>query len=99
MAKSEIKLRKELLADATLHRHRNYASLLKQHEREKQKKWTRRIFVFSFLVAIILILLLLLVSFWMVKLERDREKNKNQKGSYVSLPSQQTVAGIFTGYC
>jgi len=66
-----------------LHRHRDYASLLKQHERDKRKKWTKRFILYSFLMAIILTLLLLIFSYWMVKLEHERENKKEQKTGWM----------------
>ncbi|MBS1557956.1 MAG: hypothetical protein JST69_04435 [Bacteroidetes bacterium] len=84
MAKSEVKIRKQLLDEAILHRHRNYASLLKQYERDKKRKWTKRFIIYSFIVAMMVTLLLLILSYWMVKLEHDREK-KQPKASFAKI--------------
>lgn len=84
MAKSEVKIRKQLLDEAMLHRHRNYASLLKQYERDKKRKWTKRFIIYSFIVAIMVTLLLLILSYWVVKLEHDREK-KLPKVSFAKI--------------
>jgi|SRR5579872_1443575 len=86
MARNEIKLRKRLIDETTLDRHRNYSLLLKQHEREKRIKRTKRFFIYSLLVAAVLVLLLTLVSYILVRLERNRElKEKNTKTSLISI--------------
>jgi hypothetical protein len=84
MAKNEIKLRKRLIDDTTLERHRNYSLLLKQHTRAKRIKRTKQFFIYSLLVAVVVVLLLLLVSYFLVRLERERElKRKGIKTSMV----------------
>jgi len=78
MAKNEIKLRKRLIDETTLERHRNYSLLLKQHERAKRLKKTKQFFIYSLLVAVVVTLLLLLVSYILVRLERERELKKGE---------------------
>jgi len=73
MAKNEIKLRKRLIDDTALERHRNYSVLLKQHERSKRLSKTKQFFLYTLLVAVVVILLLLWVSYFLVKTERERE--------------------------
>lgn len=85
MARNEIKLRKRLIDDATLERHRDYSLLLRQHERTKRIKKTKQFFIYSILVAIVVTLLLMLVSFILVRLERKRElKERDAKPSVFS---------------
>jgi hypothetical protein len=85
MAKNEIKLRKRLIDETTLERHRNYSLLLKQHERAKRLKKTKQFFMYSLLVAVVVILLLLLVSYFLVRIERERElKGKGTKTAIAS---------------
>ena len=73
MANNEIKLRKRLIDDTALERHRNYSLLLKQHERSKRLRKTKQFFLYTLLVAVVVILLLLWVSYFLVKTERERE--------------------------
>ncbi|HEV8515851.1 MAG TPA: hypothetical protein VGQ59_21365, partial [Cyclobacteriaceae bacterium] len=73
MAGNEIKLRKRLIDETTLERHRNYSLLLKQHRRAKRFKRTKLFFIYSLLIAVVITLLLLLVSYFLVRLERERE--------------------------
>jgi hypothetical protein len=88
MAKNEIKLRKRLIDETTLERHRNYSLLLKQHERAKRLKKTKQFFIYTLLVAVVVILLLLLVSYFLVRLERERELKKDgTKTSVLSIPN------------
>jgi len=77
MAKTEIKVRKRLIDETTLERHRNYSLLLKQHERARRLKRTKQFFIYSILIAAALVLLLLLVSYILVRLERNRELREN----------------------
>jgi hypothetical protein len=87
MARNEIKLRKQLIDDTTLDRHRDYSLLLKQHARSKRIQRTKQFFIYSLLIAVILTLLLLLVSYILVRLERNRElKNDGIKTSTVKVP-------------
>jgi len=84
MAKNEIKLRKRLIDDLSLQRHRNYSLLLKQHERQKHIHRAKRFFLYSLLVAMVIVLLLSLVSYFLVRLEKNREfKQKEEKTSMV----------------
>ena len=86
MARNEIKLRKRLIDETTLERHRDYSLLLKQHERAKRIKKTKQFFIYSLLIAAVLILLLLLVSYILVRLERNRElKEKGIKTTSISI--------------
>ena len=86
MARNEIKLRKRLIDETTLERHRDYSLLLKRHERAKRIKRTKQFFIYSLLIAAVLILLLLLVSYILVRLERNRElKEKDTKTSMISI--------------
>lgn len=94
MAKNEINLRRRLIDDTTLERHRNYSLLLKQHERARRIKRTKQFFLYTLLIAVVVTLLLLLVSYILVRMERDRElKEKGTKTSWVSIPKKffQTV--------
>jgi uncharacterized membrane protein (DUF106 family) len=84
MAKNEIKLRKRLIDESALQRHRNYSLVLQKHYREQRKKKSKRIFIYSLVVAVITVLLLILASYFLIKRERDRELKKNVD------PTQQT---------
>jgi|GEM_PF-1137403 hypothetical protein len=87
MAKSEIRLRKQLIDDTTLERHRDYSSLLKKHERAERIKRTKQFFIYSLLIAVVVTLLLLLVSYILVRMERNREiKEKGIKTSNLMTP-------------
>ncbi|MBS1506720.1 MAG: hypothetical protein JSS79_08745 [Bacteroidetes bacterium] len=77
MAKNEIKVRRRLIDDTTLQRHRNYSLVLKQHERKKRIERTKRFFMYSLLIALVVILLLTLVSYILVRLEKNRELKQN----------------------
>jgi heme/copper-type cytochrome/quinol oxidase subunit 2 len=89
MAKNEIKLRRRLVDETTLERHRNYSLLLKQHERAKRYERTKQFFIYSLLIAVVVILLLLLVSYFLVRLERERERKKEgTKTSMILLPDK-----------
>ncbi len=83
MAKNEIKLRKRLIDEPTLERHRNYSLLLKQHQRAKRVKKTKQFFIYSILIAVVVTLLLSLVSYILVRLERERELKK--EGTQTSM--------------
>ena len=86
MAKSEIKLRRRLIDDTTLERHRDYSLLLKRHRRANRIKRTKQFLIYSLLIAVVVTLLLLLVSYILVRMERDRElKQKGIKSS--TLPA------------
>src|SRR5258708_11857483 len=88
MARNEIKVRKRLIDDTTLERHRNYSLLLKQHERAKRIKRAKQFFIYTLLIAVVITLLLLLVSYILVRLERNRElKGKEIKTSLVEIPA------------
>lgn len=77
MARNEIKLRRQLIDESALQRHRNYSLLLQKHEREQKKKRTRKFFIYSLAVAIVTVLLLILASYFLVKWEKERELKKN----------------------
>jgi hypothetical protein len=84
MARHEIRLRKKLIDDVTLQRHRDYSLLLKQHERAKRIKGVKQFFFYSLLIAVVVVLLLILVSYVLFRLEKDRElKEKGTKTSVV----------------
>jgi hypothetical protein len=92
MAKNEIKLRKRLIDETTLERHRNYSLLLKQHERAKRFKRTKQFFIYSLLVAIVVTLLLLVVSYFLVRIERERElKGKGIKSAMIITPNKSQL--------
>jgi len=63
MAKSEIKLRRRLIDDTTLERHRDYSLLLKKHQRANRIKKTKQFLLYSLLIAVVVTLLLVLVSY------------------------------------
>ena len=77
MARHEIKLRRQLIDESALQRHRNYSVLLKLHKSEQKKRRTKRIFIYSFVIAVITILLLTLASYFILKWEKERELKKN----------------------
>jgi len=79
MARHEIKLRRQLIDESALQRHRNYSALLQRHEHERKRRKTKRIFIYSFIVAVITILLLIFASYFILKWEKERELRKNQK--------------------
>ena len=79
MARHEIKLRRQLIDESALQRHRNYSALLQRHEHERKRRKTKRIFIYSFIVAVITILLLIFTSYFILKWEKERELRKNQK--------------------
>jgi len=81
MAKNEIKLRKQLVDENALQRHRNYSLLLQKHYRQQRKKRSRKIFMYSIMIAVITVLLLIIVSYLMVKWERERELKEQQKSN------------------
>jgi hypothetical protein len=87
MARSEIKLRRRLIDDTTLERHRDYSLLLKKHERAKRIRKTKQFLIYSLLIAVVITLLLLLVSYVLVRMERKRElEEKGIKTSLLSIP-------------
>jgi ABC-type spermidine/putrescine transport system permease subunit I len=90
MARNEIKLRKRLIDDTTLERHRNYSLLLKQHKRAKRFKRTKQFFIYSLLVAVVVTLLLLLVSYILVRLERERELKKEGTKTSMVMPTDKS---------
>jgi flagellar biosynthesis/type III secretory pathway M-ring protein FliF/YscJ len=92
MARNEIKLRRQLIDETTLERHRNYSQLLKQHEHDKRVKKTRQFFIYSFLIAAVVILLLLLVSYILVQLERKREQKHN--GTVTTMVYEQRKSSV-----
>lgn len=79
MARNEIKLRRQLIDESALQRHRNYSLLLQKHEREQRKKRTRKFFIYSLAVAVVTVLLLILASYFLVKWEKERELKKSNK--------------------
>jgi hypothetical protein len=85
MARHEIKLRKQLIDESALQRHRNYSVLLQRHERELRRKKTKRIFIYSFVVAVVTVLLLIVASYFVVKWEKDREQKKNGNPSQTEV--------------
>jgi len=89
MAGNEIKLRKRLIDDTTLERHRNYSLLLKQHQRAKRFRRTKQFFIYSLLVAVVVTLLLLLVSYILVRLERERELKKEGTKTSMVMPTDK----------
>ena len=86
MARNEIKLRKRLIDETTLERHRNYSLLLKQHKQAKRFKRTKQFFIYSLLIAVVVTLLLLLVSYILVRLERERELKKEGTKTSMFMP-------------
>ena len=85
MAKSEIRLRKRLIDDTTMERHRDYSSLLRKHARAERIKKTKQFLIYSLLIAVVITLLLLLVSYVLVRMERNRElKEKGVKTTFQS---------------
>jgi len=91
MAKSEIKVRKRLIDETTLERHRNYSLLLKQHERARRLKRTKQFFIYSLLIAAALVLLLLLVSYILVRLERERELKENDTKTSLIISTDKAL--------
>jgi len=84
MAKTEIKLRRRLIDDTTLERHRDYSLLLKRHRRANRIKKTKQFLMYTLLIAVVVTLLLALVSYLLVRMERNREmKGKEIKTSWV----------------
>jgi transposase len=81
---NDIKLRRRLVDESALQRHRNYSLLLQKHYREQRKKRSRRIFIYSIVIAVVTVLLLIIASYIIIKWERDRELKKNTN------PTQQT---------
>ncbi|HTH55273.1 MAG TPA: hypothetical protein VL728_04460 [Cyclobacteriaceae bacterium] len=79
MARHEIKLRRQLIDESALQRHRDYSALLQRHERERKRRKTNRIFMYSFVVVVITILLLIIASYFVLKWEKEREMQKNRK--------------------
>jgi hypothetical protein len=77
MEKNEIKVRKQLIDDSTMHRHRNYSLLLQQHKRARRIKRTKQFFIYTLLVAVVIVLLLSLISYILVRMERNRELKEN----------------------
>jgi hypothetical protein len=89
MARNEIKLRKRLIDETTLERHRNYSLLLKQHKQAKRFKRTKQFFLYTLLVAVAVTLLLLLVSYLLVRFEREREQKKEGTKTAISHQSRK----------
>jgi hypothetical protein len=87
MARNEIKLRKNLIDETTLERHRNYSLLLKQHKQAKRFKRSKQFFIYSLLIAVVVTLLLLLVSYILVRLERERELKKEGTKTSIVIPN------------
>lgn len=79
MSRNEIKLRRQLIDEDSLQRHRNYGLLLQRHEREQRRKKTKQIFIYSLVVAVVLVLLLILASYFIVKWEKERELKNGGK--------------------
>ena len=79
MAKNEIKLRRQLVDESALQRHRNYSLLLQKHYREQRKKRSKRIFIYSIVVAVVTVLLLIISSYLLVKWEKERELKNDKK--------------------
>jgi len=98
MARNEIKLRRRLIDDTTLERHRNYSLLLKQHERAKRIKRTKQFFIYTLLIAVVITLLLLLVSYILVRLERNRELKEKGTKTSLSHSASETSKKMATIY-
>jgi hypothetical protein len=79
MARHEIKLRRQLIDESALQRHRDYSALLQRHERERKRRKTKRVFIYSFVIVVITILLLIFASYFILNWEKERELRKNQK--------------------
>ncbi|HCW07189.1 MAG TPA: hypothetical protein DGG95_07480 [Cytophagales bacterium] len=77
MAKNKIKLRRKLIDESALERHRNYGLLLQQHQRAQRRKKTKQIFIYALVVAVVTVLLLIVASFFIVKWEKERELKRN----------------------
>jgi Flp pilus assembly protein TadB len=88
MARNEIKLRRRLIDDSTLERHRDYSLLLKRHQRANRIKKTKQFLIYTLLIAVVVTLLLLLVSYMLVRMERNRElKERGIKSSSLLVPA------------
>jgi hypothetical protein len=85
MARNEIKLRKQLIDDDTLQRHRDYSLLMRRHERTRRAKKTKNIFIYSLIVAVITVLLLIITSYFMVRWEKERELKNTKPAMHQSL--------------
>lgn len=85
MARNEIKLRRQLIDDATLERHRDYSQLLKQHQVAKRKKRTRRFFIFTLIIAVVTVLILILVSYLALRWEKEREQKLTPRSSNLKI--------------
>ena len=79
MAKNKIKLRRQLIDESALQRHRNYGLLLQQHQRAQRRKKTRQLFIYALVLAVATILVLILVSYFMVKWEKEREQKRSPR--------------------
>lgn len=97
MARNEIKLRRRLIDENALERHRNYSLLLQRHQRAQRIKRTKRIFVYSLLIAVVTVLLLVLASYFIVKWEKERELRRNGKTSMTNHnPSSEVIKKSFS---
>ena len=85
MSRNEIKLRRQLIDESSLQRHRNYGLLLQRHEREQRKRKTWRIFIYSLVFAVVTVLLLIIASYFIVKWEKERELKKDGTTQQIEL--------------
>ena len=89
MARNEIKLRKRIVDEGALQRHRNYGLLLQRHQHEQRRKKTRQVFIYTLLIAVVTILVLIVISYFMVKWEKNRELKRNGKTAQVQHDVQK----------
>lgn len=63
MGRNEIRLRRNMMSTGRIARHRNYAELMRQHDRDSRLNRVLKVFGY-FLVALFLIIILIIVLRW-----------------------------------
>ena len=78
-----IKLRRDILSPERIHKHKNYASVLRQHERKKRFDRAVRLFIYSLVIAVIVLFLILGVLWVYVRMEKERSIKKSNQSAFV----------------
>ena len=91
MGRNEIRFRRNLMSAGQIARHRNYAKLMKQHDRDIRMNRLFRAFAY-FLIILILIILLIIVIRWEKKsVPANSSRNKIENRSDFSMAYRNPV--------
>jgi hypothetical protein len=77
MGRNEIRLRRQLQT-GNIHRHRDYAALLKRHTRFQRSRRYLRFFLYSIIVTVLVVLFLIVISYFVIRLQKKHSPDHDK---------------------